>query len=331
MMMTMSTRQEGTTARLPRRRTITWTAVAVIVATCASVLPYLDVRGVAAIPIAQALVPVGAVVLLLLAVTSLTLRTWMAASVFLLGAVISGAPALTPLHAGDDCGRGVPVTVLSFNAKLAGADPAELAKLIRTTASDVVVLLETDEALIDAVLAEGGLGSTLRHRTREVSAGAASGSVILSSYPLSQEENISGGEFDQVSAIATIPRAGRVRLAAVHPPPPVWQPNGWHAEIDNIAKWLRQTTDDRLIVAGDFNASFAHPVLRRLASELRDAAEAAGPIPWPTWPEEKLVPAFTAIDHIFARGATPVGWESSPIEGSDHRAIIGKWSLCRDR
>lgn len=328
--MTSMTSQPELASRRRSRWVFTWTIAATIISASASVLPYLDIPGVAVIPVAQALVPIGAVVLVLLAITSLAFRAWAAALIFFVGALFSGAPALTPLQAGQDCDTAASMTVLSFNAKLSGADPAALAELIRTTESDVVVLLEADEALIEAVLASGGLGTVLPHRTREVSEGAANGSVILSSYPLSQEENIPGSEFDQVSAVATIAGVGDVRLAAVHPPPPVWQPHGWRIGIDSIATWVQQTPDDRLIIAGDLNASFAHPVLRRMASGLRVGAEAAGPLPRPTWPEEKPIPAFTAIDHIFAIGATPAGWSSSHVEGSDHRAVVARWNLCAE-
>jgi endonuclease/exonuclease/phosphatase (EEP) superfamily protein YafD len=265
------------------------------------------------------------------AFTSIAFRLWAASLVFIVGGAVSGAPALTPIRAGQVCEISTPVTVLSFNAKLSGADTAALSELIRATEPGAVILLETNEALIDAMLTQHDLANVLPYRTREVARGQANGSVILSVYPLSLEADIPGSEFDQVSAVATLPGAGEVRLAAVHPPAPVWQPNGWLSGIDAIAAWVQQTPDDRLIIAGDFNASFAHPALRRLASDLRAGAEAAGPVPWPTWPEEKLIPPFTAIDHIFARGAAPAAWDSFHIEGSDHRAVMTRWSLCAEK
>lgn len=313
----------------PRRRWVTvWTIAAAVGAVGAAILPHLDIRGVAAIPVVQALVPLGAVALLLLAVASLAVRAWIAALILFAGATLAGAPALTPLQAGPFCESDRPLTVLSFNAKLSAADPAELADLVRVTSPDVVILLETDERLIAALRGGGDLAGELPYRTREVGAGAATGSVILSAYPLSREEDVPGSEFDQVSAVAALPGGGEIRVAAVHPPPPVWQPNGWYAGIEAIDDWAGRAPDRRLVIAGDFNASFAHPVLRRMASGLRDAAEAAGPIPWATWPEGKPVPPFTAIDHVFARGATPVGWESFAVEGSDHRAVVARWELC---
>ncbi len=330
-----------------RRRRTAWLIVALVISAAAVVLPHLDIRGVAAIPVAQALVPLGAIALLVLAAASSIARAWGAALVLIAGAILSGLPALTPVSLAETCETDGSLTVLSFNAKLAAADPAELAGLIRTTESDIVVLLETDEALIESLLsgdpgasdeAGDGLEDMLPHRTREVSAGGAVGSVILSAYPLSGEEDIPGSEFDQVSAIATLPagtdgqgadaQGADVRVAAVHPPPPVWQPNGWYSGIEAIDRWVDETPDERLIVAGDLNASFAHPVLRRMASGLRSGSEAAGPFPWPTWPEEKIVPAFTAIDHVFARGAEPVGWSSFAVTGSDHRAVVAEWDLC---
>ncbi len=316
------------TRRRTRRQVIVWTAIALVISLVAAALPYLEIPGVAAIPVAQALVPLGAVFLLVLAVISMVVRLWMAALILMIGAAVGGVPTLTPVDTSQACGAGTPLTVLSFNAKLSGADPIALADLMRATEPDAVALVEVDETLIDAVRGEPDLADALPHRTREVTAGQASGSVILSAFPLSSEEDVPGSEFDQVSAIATVPGAGEVRLAAVHPPPPVWQPNGWLSGLDDIAAWVNQTPDDTLLIAGDFNASFAHPALRRLSSGLRTGAEAAGPIPWPTWPEEKLVPAFTAIDHTFARGAEPMAWESFPVAGSDHRAVATEWVLC---
>ena len=188
----MSSQRVGVSRRRTRRQVIVWTSVAVVISVCAAVLPYLEIRGVAAIPVAQALVPLGALVLLLLAITSLIFRVWAAALVLIVGAVISGVPALTPVHVGEACESDARVTVLSFNAKLAGADPAAIAALIRTTEPDAVMLLEADETLIDAVLTEDGLADVLPYRTHEVTPGPANGSVILSAHPLSLEENIPG-------------------------------------------------------------------------------------------------------------------------------------------
>lgn len=315
--------------RLGRRRLI-WILGALLVAVPLAVLPHLDVLAGGLIPIAQALLPFGALVLLVLAVIPLIARAWTAAAILVAGAVLAVLPVLTPVAASTACEASTPLTVVSFNAKFAGADPRALADLVRSSGADVVVLVETDEALIDAVLTGQGLASALPHRTRQVSPFAVNGSVILSTYPLSDEEDIPGSVFDQVSAVATLPDGSEVRLAAVHPPPPVGQPQRWYDGLAAIDQWLGQASDPRLVIAGDFNASFSHPVFRGLAAEMRTAAEAAGVIPWPTWPQEKVVPAFTAIDHVLARGAEPTGWDSAYIEGSDHRAVIANWMLCGD-
>lgn len=313
-----------------RRRRIAWAVGAAVLSVPVALLPHLDLLARGLIPIAQALVPVGAIVLVALAVASAFARAWEAALIAAAGAVLAAVPTLTPLRPGPECVPGASLTVLSFNAKFAGADPAQLAGLVRSSATDIVVLLETDEALIDALLQEQHLAPHLPYRTRDVTGGAVNGSVILSSFPLRDEEDIPGSVFDQVSAVAALPGGENVRVAAVHPPPPVWQPEDWHDAIASLTSWVRRTPDTGLIVAGDLNASFAHPVFRELAEPFRSAAEAAGPIPWPTWPQEKPVPAFTAIDHVLARNATPTGWDSAHIEGSDHRAVIADWSVCPD-
>lgn len=173
--------------RRTRRQVVIWTAVAATISLCTAALPFLEVRGVAAIPVAQALVPLGVIALALLALTAAFLRLWAAALVLVLGAVIGGVPTLTPVRTAQACEISAPLTVMSFNTKLADADPAALSELIRTSESDAVILLEADERLIDELLTAHGLVDVLPYRTREVSAGQASGSVILSAYPLSLE------------------------------------------------------------------------------------------------------------------------------------------------
>ncbi|MEI3868336.1 endonuclease/exonuclease/phosphatase family protein [Microbacterium sp. CCNWLW134] len=315
------------TARRSRARLI-WTVVALLVAAFAAVLPHLDVLVGGLVPIAQALIPVGAIGLLVLAVVPLFFRAWAAAVILVVGAVLAGLPALTPLRAGTECAADASITVVAFNAKFAGADPALLAARIADADADIVALVETDEVHIEAVLRERGLAAALPHRTRETTEGGVRGSVILSAFPLRGEQEISGSVFDQVTAVATLPGGDEVRVAAVHPPPPVGQPVDWRTAIGALDRWIGEAPDERLIVAGDLNASYAHPGFRELASSLRSAAEAAGPIPWPTWPQERPVPAFTAIDHILARGAVPTGWDSFSVPGSDHRGVIGDWAIC---
>jgi endonuclease/exonuclease/phosphatase (EEP) superfamily protein YafD len=314
--------------RRRRRREIAWAIPALLVAIFAAVLPHLDLYSGAVVPVLQSLLPVGSVVLALLAVVLLVARVRAAAIILFAGALAAIVPTLTPIHPAPACDARTPLTVLSFNAKFAHGDPAELAKLIRAQKPDVVVLVETDETMIDALLGSQGLRTTFPYRTGEVTPGGVDGGVILSSYPLRDEERIPGSVFDQVTAIATLPDGSDLRLAAVHPPSPVGQPSDWHHGVSAIHSWIDRTSDPRLVMAGDFNSSFAHPVFRALASSLTSAAQAAGPIPWPTWPQEKPVPAFTAIDHILARGATPTGWASFHIDGSDHRAVVGNWKLC---
>lgn len=325
----VSPKDRGWRRRLLSRRSLVWIVIAVVLAVPAVVLPHLDLPAGGVIPIAQSLLPAGALGLLVVAVVAAVSRAWIGATVLVAGAVLSVLPVLNAGATGaSDCTGSTPLTVLSFNAKFAGADPRQLADLIRDAGADVVILVETDEHLIGQILHGQGLAETLSYRTKQVSTNAYKGSVILSAYPLSAEADIPGSVFEQVSAVAALPDGSAVRVAAVHPPPPVGQPEDWYKAVTAIDEWIQATSDPRLVVAGDFNSSFSHPVFRRLAEGLATAARAAGPIPWPTWPQEKPVPAFTAIDHVLARGAVPTGWDSAYIEGSDHRAVIANWALC---
>nr|WP_243751961.1 endonuclease/exonuclease/phosphatase family protein [Leucobacter weissii] len=265
----------------------------------------------------------------------LVLRAWGAAAVLAAAAVAGVLPTLTPTGAfaqadGVACGaEAAAFRVVSFNAQFGEADPGRLAAQIRDEDPDAVILVEATEPLIRALLVDEGLAEALPERSGEVSTGGASGSVILSAHPLRDEDRAPGSAFDQPTAVAAVPGFGDVRLVAVHPHPPIPGARLWRDGLGMLDRWLEAAPDETLIVAGDFNASYAHPAFRELAGGFVNASAAAGPIPWPTWPEsDRPIPAFTAIDHVLVRGGAPAEWRSFAVEGSDHRGVAAGLRLC---
>lgn len=119
----------------------------------------------------------------------------------------------------------------------------------------------------------------------------------------------------------------RVRFAGVHITDPVfgnWYRNALlrRSQIDAVLDWV-DGNPGPLVVAGDFNASPAWKVYRRMYRRLDDmtllAARRSGQRPRPTWgPGVKLL----RIDHVFGRGLTPHSAANQKVAGSDHLAVI---------
>ncbi|MDH3259537.1 MAG: endonuclease/exonuclease/phosphatase family protein [Acidimicrobiia bacterium] len=80
------------------------------------------------------------------------------------------------------------------------------------------------------------------------------------------------------------------------------------------------------LVAGDFNASPAWPVYRRLAARLDDAAvlvtKERGGRPVRTWGPTPSMPRLLRIDHVFVEGLRPLDTRRVTIPGSDHSGLL---------
>jgi endonuclease/exonuclease/phosphatase (EEP) superfamily protein YafD len=80
------------------------------------------------------------------------------------------------------------------------------------------------------------------------------------------------------------------------------------------------------LIAGDFNASPAWPVYRRLARRLDDAAllvaKQQGVRPSRTWGPTPGTPRMLRIDHVFVEGLRPVDARLVSIPGSDHSGLL---------
>ena len=80
------------------------------------------------------------------------------------------------------------------------------------------------------------------------------------------------------------------------------------------------------LVAGDFNASPAWPVYRRVAGRLEDAAvlvaKERGGRPSRTWGPAPGTPRLLRIDHVFVEGVRPVDTRVVTIPGSDHSGLL---------
>lgn len=328
----------------------------VVLAALLAVLPHPPITRPWVLPALQSLVPVLSVVGGVIALLVLVFRQWWAAGVLATGAVLGLLPTLVPVGPldGADAGAGIErgadagveagrLTVLSLNAEYGGVDPAALAAALGAGGTggadgaqsahgvDVLVLVEADEDLVTA-LREAGALDRLPYRTatipNEPQGGKAGGAVILSAHPLRSEGVLprfaTHRHFDQPVAVVEHPELGAVRVVGIHPVPPIGDDfvPSWDATLRGLDGWQAAHADLPLILAGDFNASHAHPQFRALADGFTPAASAAGPFPGPTWPVGSWLPPFTAIDHVLLRGLVPLAYERLDLPGTDHRGIL---------
>ena len=119
---------------------------------------------------------------------------------------------------------------------------------------------------------------------------------------------------------------GRQRLWVVHAvaPMPV-SFDEWKGQLHEIYRQLQKTGPNRLLVMGDFNATWGSQGFRQiLTTGLVDAAAARARPFEMTWSQTKpVVPPLVRIDHIL----TGSGVEVTAIEtgrgvGSDHRDLV---------
>lgn len=283
----------------------------------------------------QSLVPVVCLVAAALAVVMVVVRQHWAALLLLAGVLAGLFPALVPMAPPEAASGGgeaaTELTLLSLNAEYAGVDPAALAAVIKQNEVDVLVLVEADEGLLAGLRARGALDG-LPHRTAEIpetpQGGPAGGAVILSAHPLRSEgvvPRFAGyRHFDQPVAVVQDPGLGPVRVVGIHPVPPIgadFVPS-WDQTLRGLDGWQAGRSDLPLVLAGDFNASGAHPQFRALAEGFTPAAAAAGPWPGPTWPVGSWAPPFTQIDHVLLRGLVPQDYRRLTLVGTDHRGIL---------
>jgi endonuclease/exonuclease/phosphatase (EEP) superfamily protein YafD len=78
------------------------------------------------------------------------------------------------------------------------------------------------------------------------------------------------------------------------------------------------------VLAGDFNATLDHAVLRDLlGTGYIDAAEFTGAGLIATWPVGRHLPPLVTIDHVLVdRRSAAVATSVQTIAGSDHRAVF---------
>jgi endonuclease/exonuclease/phosphatase (EEP) superfamily protein YafD len=305
-----------------RRSVAALLTVVLFVLVVAFVLRWVDVptREVAAV---QAVLPVtgtGIVAITVLALVCRFRRLALFGAVPSAGAVVLAVASLgltpTPSREADA------VAVVSSNLEFGGGNVSDLMTAVRDHHADVVVLVEvTPEAV--ARLRTAGLNAELPYVVSRAESGTT-GALIRSRWPLTlldEGKGVGGSLFWEPYARVERP-AGAFRVKAIHTRQPIVSARGWHDDLDRIGSWQRaQPTAEPLVLAGDFNASQAHPAFRSMEEGLLDAHRATGGGWVRTWPQGRRIPRFVQLDHILVRGFSAVEAGVAPVRGTDHAAV----------
>jgi endonuclease/exonuclease/phosphatase (EEP) superfamily protein YafD len=256
----------------------------------------------------------------------------------LVTAALAGVAALLPwvLVAGYAAGgpgpapsRGdVAVRVLTVNAKLGQANPAQLVNAVRGNGVDVLVVTELTGGLAHDLTVRG-IGGTLRPAWVSVDGTPGSGIGVWSSFGTASVSPLPGTRWPAGRIVLTTP-AGSLILVAAH----VSQPfpsdtQSWRQDLRVIGTAATVDGQPRLVV-GDLNATPWHAALRTLSGAgMHDAADILGKGLRNTWPQWTPVP-LAALDHVLVGG--PVGVRSVRtlvIDGTDHRGLLVEATLRR--
>ncbi len=281
----------------------------------------------------QTTAPLVVIGLVLLAVAAMLLRRWVVAVPIVVAMVAALVVAVPAWSSSTHPKAEADLTVMSLNLNDGHANPQQLMDAVRYHAVDVLVLLEaTPEAVTD--IDDAGARTFFTQRAGQAREGVV-GTLVLSRFPLTVLDDGVGPDGDSLQPVVDVTTpVGRVKLRAVHPPPPLrYQTDRWHAGLTSLTTWVQgQPTTEPLVLAGDFNASSGHPVFRRLAEGLVDAQVAAGNGWVRTWPfEGHRIPPYVALDHQLSRGLVVVDAGQVAFNRTDHAAVWASYSLSAKR
>ncbi|MFV0257326.1 MAG: endonuclease/exonuclease/phosphatase family protein [Acidimicrobiales bacterium] len=297
----------------------TWAGTAIAV----FLLRWVDLTG--PIPAVQALSPLIGLSLLVVVGGALALHRRALAGVAGAALLVMAATALPLVLGSSKPHEDGDLVILSSNLQFGGGSLADVEAAVDRLDVTVLVLLEvTPEA--EAALDASTLSDRLPFRNGRSRTGPA-GTMILTRHPqrpLADQPHLA---FDQVAVEIDDP-GGAWSLLAVHPLPPLLRESThWRGDLDELTQWRARQDTDRLVIAGDFNASAAHPGFRELTAGMTDAHRAVGAGWVRTWPDGGLLGSgFVQIDHVVSRGVTTVDAGTVTVADTDHVAV---WARLR--
>ena len=243
-----------------------------------------------------------------------------------LGIAVLAALALVwsqlPLWIGESPPAGERFTVITANLRLGEADTEALAELVDSSHADLLSLQEvTPEAL--ARIRAGRIVARLPH-VYAIPVSQTGGTALLSAQPLVGAAPVPGTADRMLSAVTDLPGAPGTRVLAIHPRAPLGGfVTSWDSDLRALGDYLRSTPQQRVVAAGDFNATWDSSRYRALLTDgFADAAEQIGAGFLPTFPANRSRRPFITLDHVITRGFAAASLSTHDIPGSDHRAVV---------
>ena len=215
------------------------------------------------------------------------------------------------------------LTIAYSNLLYSNPVPEKAAQALLHADADVMVMVELDTPLHDAMVAQTPAGD-YPYRAERTNRGSQSIGV-WSRFPIESGGAVMVSERPSIDVVLDV--GGRsVRLLAVHPYPPTTDAHGWSSQLKAISDYAITSTLPTILL-GDFNGSRWHPSYRALLARtgLRDSHEALGHGWSLSWPMDRgsFPPPFVRIDHaLFGTGITPVAIADLMAPGSDHKGFL---------
>ncbi|GAA1870638.1 endonuclease/exonuclease/phosphatase family protein [Pseudonocardia ailaonensis] len=272
----------------------------------------------------MAFLAVAALVVVLGLITIKVRMLWPFTAAALALALTSGAFLLPRTIADPVPAGGSTLKVLSYNVYEGRADVTTLAALIHAEKPDLIALPEAGERFrqkLAPLIEDLGYRSRSSVTTRQPD---VSGVTVFTAARLGDVQfEVAPSDVTFRSVTATGGALGDLRFVGFHSvaPTPGYGVGQWKEDLLGVQQWCGATTPT--IVAGDFNATFDHSVMREGTAGCGDAASQAGQgltSSWPTWAPRWVGPQ---IDHVL--GTSGIAAESFAVEegaGSDHRPIL---------
>ena len=257
-------------------------------------------------------------------------RWWLAgAAVVLVAAQVAfAAPELLASAPVPDWARHAPVLrVFDANVDKSLGFPSGYVRAIEQDHPDLVTLEEFTPPARTAMQASGVL-ARFPYRCAAPALGAT-GFLVASRLRLAGCRILtvfSAGEQTPYLVEATVSTpGGPVALRVVHtlaPFPAYWRE--WSAALAAVGQSVRASGDSRMLMVGDFNATWGNRGFVALLHDgLTDGAAARGQATGMTWPNGALVPPFVRIDHVLTGARLAVtAIAARGGFGSDHRYLL---------
>jgi len=218
--------------------------------------------------------------------------------------------------------------LLLMNVLTSNFEKEKVIRYLEKQDPDIMVLLETDRAWIDAVFEK--LGAEYPHHLERPRSDNF-GICLMSRLPISEAEAVSWGDdfLPSIDARFETENGRPFRLIGTHPLPPIRDAT-WRSRNHQLAEVASVAASDTVptLVAGDFNSSPWSPFFKDFLNDsgLRDSARGFGIRP--TWVPGSLFFFALPLDHICVSEAVTIhARRVGPALGSDHRAVSVDFSI----